>query len=74
MEKTIITHGRCFLPDGIRETALVLEDGHLAAVLPEEELPGETDARVIDAEGLYVSPGFVDLHVHGGGGCDFLDG
>ena len=74
MEKTIITHGRCFLPDGIRETALVLEDGHLAAVLPEEERPGETDARVIDAEGLYVSPGFVDLHVHGGGGCDFLDG
>lgn len=33
--------------------------------------PGD---RVIDARGRYVSPGFIDLHVHGGGGHDFMDG
>jgi N-acetylglucosamine-6-phosphate deacetylase len=29
---------------------------------------------VIDAGGCYVSPGFIDIHVHGGGGHDFMDG
>lgn len=29
---------------------------------------------VIDASGLYVSAGFIDTHLHGGGGADFLDG
>jgi N-acetylglucosamine-6-phosphate deacetylase len=26
-----------------------------------------------DAQGLYLAPGFIDIHVHGGGGADFLD-
>jgi len=30
-------------------------------------------AEVISVEGLYVAPGFIDLHVHGGGGADFMD-
>ncbi|WP_432714930.1 N-acetylglucosamine-6-phosphate deacetylase [Pedobacter sp.] len=30
-------------------------------------------ATLIDAEGRYISPGFIDLHVHGGGGHDFMD-
>ena len=31
------------------------------------------DAVEIDAKGNYVSPGFIDIHVHGGGGHDFMD-
>jgi N-acetylglucosamine-6-phosphate deacetylase len=27
----------------------------------------------IDAEGRYISPGFIDIHIHGGGGFDFMD-
>jgi len=32
------------------------------------------DAITIDAKGKYVAPGFIDIHVHGGGGYDFMDG
>jgi N-acetylglucosamine-6-phosphate deacetylase len=31
------------------------------------------DAITIDAKGNYVTPGFIDIHVHGGGGHDFMD-
>ncbi len=29
---------------------------------------------LVDAEGMYVSAGFIDTHIHGGGGYDFMDG
>ncbi|MDP3176845.1 MAG: N-acetylglucosamine-6-phosphate deacetylase, partial [Spirochaetaceae bacterium] len=36
--------------------------------------PSGSDADVtIDAQGAYVAPGFVDVHVHGGGGRDFME-
>ena len=31
------------------------------------------EAVTIDAGGRYISPGFIDIHVHGGGGYDFMD-
>lgn len=37
----------------------------------------QTDAlceRIYDLSGCYILPGFIDIHVHGGGGSDFLDG
>lgn len=31
-------------------------------------------ATVIDAKGMYIVPGFVSMHAHGGGGYDFTEG
>ena len=39
--------------------------------LSREELPEECE--IIDAKGLYVSAGFVDMHIHGSGGADVMD-
>jgi dihydroorotase len=42
---------------------LLLEDGRVAAVLKlNEDVP--EDARVFDATGLVIAPGFIDMHVH----------
>ena len=68
----VFTGGRFLLPDGVRTgLALVVRDGRIDAIVPEAEAP---EGIRIDAAGQYVSPGFIDLHVHGGWGFDFLDG
>lgn len=43
----------------------------ITKIAPPNTLKGE---HVIDAGGLYLSHGFIDSHVHGGGGHDFMDG
>lgn len=44
-------------------------------ILAVEEGDIEADAAMVfDAQGYYVTPGFIDIHVHGGGGHDFMDG
>ena len=50
----------------------MLDQGKIVKILGSD--PGHLDAVVYDAAGQYISPGFVDIHVHGGGGYDFMDG
>jgi N-acetylglucosamine-6-phosphate deacetylase len=42
-------------------------------LIPENEFNKE-DARVFDAEGLYLAPGLIDVHIHGSGGEDTMNG
>jgi len=56
----IIGNGTVLVTDGkIREVS----EGNI-------DVPGATE---IDAKGEYISPGFIDIHIHGGGGYDFMD-
>src|SRR4051812_26086478 len=62
------------LPDRLVPGGAVhVRGGRIAAVGPADSLP-PWDGPVHDAAGSYAAPGFVDLHVHGGGGADFMDG
>ncbi|CAM3612857.1 N-acetylglucosamine-6-phosphate deacetylase [Marinicrinis lubricantis] len=49
---------------------VLLEEGKITAIGP----PDTYFDQVVDASGCYVLPGFIDLHVHGGGGADVSDG
>lgn len=48
--------------------------GKIAELLPVRRAPGTQDAEIIYQEGTLVAPGFMDLHVHGAGGRDLMDG
>jgi N-acetylglucosamine-6-phosphate deacetylase len=78
----IFTNARLIFPDGIRDgLEVVVEQGKIAAIrlaTPKVRRAGrQTETRVkddvIDLNGNYLAPGFIDLHVHGALGCDTMD-
>ena len=69
---TEIRNGRVIQNGRITEESVYFADGKFISKA-DAYRRGAPD-RVIDAKGNYVSAGFIDLHVHGGGGYDFLDG
>lgn len=68
--KTII-NGKVILKDGIVENKAVLFDEKIIGIV---DLSAVQADEIIDAQGLYVSPGFVDVHIHGYLGEDASDG
>ena len=66
--------GDIVTPDGVLESgAVTLDDaGDIAEIGARRTTPARSGD--IDAAGLLVLPGFVDMHVHGGGGADFMHG
>ena len=52
------------------DAVLLLSDDRIAAYGPARETEIPEGAEIIDANGKYVGPGLVDIHVHGGGGTD----
>ena len=68
-----IINGRIITPYRIlAEGVICIENGKICEV--SEQPVDFPDAAIIDAAGHYVSPGFIDLHTHGAGNCDFMDG
>lgn len=74
MKRLLLKNGRLILPDKILEQgSLLIREGRIAEVLASGEKSGEMPDEEIDLEGDYLAPGFIDIHVHGGGGGDFMD-
>ena len=73
MGELLIYNGRLLTQERqIDGGAVLLREGRIARVYEEkpEDLPPDTG--YLDAEGRYIAPGFVDIHVHGGGGTEFM--
>ena len=66
-----IKNGKVILENGIVENKAVLYTDKIVGIVDECEIPA--DAEIIDANGGYVTPGFIELHIHGYLGKDVCD-
>ncbi len=71
MERTFIKNGSVVGENDVQIRTVVLENGKIA----DDNFIGDIPdgAKIVDAAGMYVAPGFVEVHAHGGGGYDFMD-
>lgn len=70
MERTWIQNVRLILPEGIRPGSVLISGGRIEALDPQ----AAEAVRLIDGQGGYLCPGLIELHSHGAGGSDFMDG
>lgn len=54
----------------IEKGSVLIENGKIKEINPITY----PDENILDANGLYLSPGFIDVHIHGAGGFDTMDG
>jgi N-acetylglucosamine-6-phosphate deacetylase len=74
MQTFRVVNATLVLPDRLMAGgAIDVAGGRISAIGTEHEL-GAWRGATVDAAGQYVTPGFVDLHVHGGDNADFMDG
>lgn len=66
----IIKNCNIIFPDNIKIGSVLVKDEKILKINPDSLV----DEEIIDGEGLYLSPGFIDVHIHGAGGCDTMDG
>ncbi|MEE1321422.1 MAG: N-acetylglucosamine-6-phosphate deacetylase [Acutalibacteraceae bacterium] len=67
-----IINGKIILKDRIVENSALIFSDVIEGVVSAENIP--EDAKIIDANGGYVSPGLIDMHIHGYLGKDVCDG
>jgi N-acetylglucosamine-6-phosphate deacetylase len=71
----LLTGGRIVTPDGVLNPGWIRLAGDLIGAVgagdPRGQLAG---LAAVDLRGQWVLPGFVDMHVHGGGGASFTEG
>ena len=69
-----ITAKKLFTPrEIIQEGLVVIDEGVIRSVGSREELTAPTAARLVDLGERILAPGFVDVHIHGGGGHDVME-
>src|SRR5882672_963907 len=74
MSVTVFTNATLVLPDRLippyAHWQVVVREGRIEMLGPQSK----HYPNAINLEGQYLAPGFVDVHIHGGDGADFMDG
>jgi len=67
---TLIKGAEVFAPDRLGKRDILIAGSKIAKIADALDIPDALDVRVIQAHDRYLTPGFIDLHVHimGGGG------
>lgn len=82
MKIKAIVNGRLIMKDIIVHDSVIIFEKQIIKIITEEDFlqykkeykeEYKEDIQAIDAKGKYVSPGFIDIHIHGSGGYDTMD-
>lgn len=72
---TIIFNGKIITPYRVLDNhGIAVKDDKIISIFYGDQYTISPQDIVIDAKKNYISPGFIDIHTHGGGGFDFIDG
>lgn len=66
-----IINGKIILKDHIVSDSVLLYSDIIEGIVSKDDIP--EGVEIIDANGGYVAPGLIDLHIHGYAGCDVCD-
>ncbi len=70
-----LTNGTIITPHRVlRGSGLLIEEGKIKDLFLMDSFHANEGAVVFDVNGCYIAPGFIDMHLHGGGGADVMDG
>lgn len=72
MSSVLFRGGKIITATKISDGEVLTKDGVICEVSLGGKVSGEAE-QVINLEGKYLSPGFIDIHTHGAGGSDFMD-
>ncbi len=72
-KKLKIKNGRIITSHRVIENGCIFINDNVITEIGVGDISSKADI-VLDAKGNYISPGFIDIHIHGGGGSDFMDG
>ena len=76
-KRIIIINGTIITPFHlVSGKAIIIEKGRIREIVNKEELSTATltGVEVIEAKDKFIVPGYIDIHIHGGGGSDVMDG
>src|SRR3979409_1031353 len=75
MTTTLVHAGRAITPSGeIRNAGILIRDGEIEHIGKRDEIALPAGAREILAPDATAIPGFIDVHLHGAGGRDVMEG
>ena len=76
-KRFVILHGNIITPFQLLENkAIFIEKGKIIEIKDEKEINTTALMReeIIEAQDKFIIPGYIDIHIHGGGGSDVMDG